>query len=151
MRNRSVLVTLGLLAAMSSVARAQIIRQVTSDNTAYGTTAAEFLLLSPTARGVALGNSFSALTTDISSLHFNPAGLSQMARPEMQASVTNYIADTKYSWVGIGFPFGGGSRAFGISVGTFGFNDQPVYTVEDPTVYSGEVYGVSETVVGLTY
>ena len=151
MRNRSVLVTLVLLAAASGVARAQIVRQVPSNNTAYGTTAAEFLLLSPTARGVALGNSFAALTTDISSLHFNPAGLSQMTRPELQASVTNYLADTKYSWLGIAFPFSGGSRAFGISVGTFGFSGQPVYTVEDPTGSTGEVYGVNETVIGATY
>lgn len=151
MRNRSVILTLGLLAATSGVARAQIVRQIESDNTAYGTTAAEFLLFAPTARGAALGNSFAALATDVSSLHYNPAGLSQMARPEFQASQTSYLADTKHSWVGLGIPFGGGARAVGISIGSFGFSDQPVYTVEDPTGSAGEVYSVSETVIGLTY
>jgi hypothetical protein len=150
MRNRSVLITIGLLVAASGVASAQV-RQIESDNTAYGTTAAEFLLLAPTARGAALGNSFAALTTDISSLHYNPAGLSQMARPELTASQTSYLADTKYSWLGLAFPFGGGARAFGVQIGSFGFADQPVYTVEDPTGTSGEVYGVAETVIGLTY
>jgi len=151
MHNRSLILTVALLSAASGVARAQVVRQVPSDNTAYGTTAAEFLLLAPTARGMALGNSFSALVTDISSLHFNPAGLSQMARPELSASSTSYIADTKYSWVGVALPFGGGSRAIGFSIGSFGFSDQPVYTVEDPTGSTGEVYSVSETYIGMTY
>jgi len=151
MHNRSLILTVALLSAASGVARAQVVRQIPSDNTAYGTTAAEFLLLAPTARGMALGNSFSALVTDISSLHFNPAGLSQMSRPELSASSTNYIADTKYNWVGMALPFGGGSKAVGFSVGSFGFSDQPVYTVEDPTGSTGEVYSVSETYIGVTY
>ena len=117
MHNRSLILTVALLSAASGVARAQVVRQVESDNTAYGTTAAEFLLLAPTARGMALGNSFSALVTDISSLHFNPAGLSQMTRPEVQASQTSYLADTRYTWLGLAFPFGGGSRAFGFGMG----------------------------------
>ncbi len=151
MRNRSVILTFALLAASSSVARAQIVRQIETDNTAYGTTAAEFLLMAPTARGAALGNSFAAIATDVSALYYNPAGLSQMTRPELQASQTSYLADTRYTWLGLAFPFGGGSRAFGFSIGSFGFSNQPVYTVEDPTGSSGEVYGVSETVIGMTY
>lgn len=151
MHNRSLILTVALLSAASGVASAQVVRQIESDNTAYGTTAAEFLLLAPTARGMALGNSFSALVTDISSLHFNPAGLAQMPRPELSASSTNYIADTKYNWVGVALPFGGGSRAIGFSIGSFGFSDQPVYTVEDPTGSSGEVYSVAETYFAMTY
>ena len=151
MHNRSLILTVALLSAASGVARAQVVRQIPTDNTAYGTTAAEFLLLAPTARGMALGNSFSALVTDISALHFNPAGLSQMARPELGASSTNYIAGTKYNWVGVAMPFGGGSRAVGFSVGSFGFSDQPVYTVNDPTGSSGEHYSVSETFFAVTY
>lgn len=151
MRNRSLILSLALVAAASTMARAQVVRQVVSDNTGYGTTAAEFLLLAPSARGMALGNSFSALVTDISSLHFNPAGLAQMARPELNVSSTSYLADTKYNWVGVALPFGGGSRAIGFSIGSFGFSDQPVYTNEDPTGTSGELYSVSETYIGVTY
>ena len=44
------------------------------DNTSYGTTSAEFLLLGAGARGTALGGSFAAIATDISSLYYNPAG-----------------------------------------------------------------------------
>ena len=44
------------------------------DNTAYGTTSAEFLLLGAGARGAALGGSFAAIASDISALYYNPAG-----------------------------------------------------------------------------
>jgi hypothetical protein len=125
--------------------------QIKSDNTAYGTTAAEFLLLPATARGAALGGSYSALVTDVSSVFFNPAGLSQMDHAGLMASTMNYVAGTRYAFGAIAFPFSGGARALGVSVTNFGFSNQPVYTVEDPTGTSGEVYSVSETAVGLTY
>lgn len=149
MRNRSLILTFALLASASGTAAAQ--RQIESDNTAYGTTAAEFLLFAPTARGSALGNSFAALATDVSALHFNPAGLSLMTDAQLQVSSTSYLADTRYNWVGIGLPFAGGSKAIGISLGTFGYSDARVYTVEDPTGAEGLVYSVNQTVIGLTY
>jgi len=150
MRNRSVMFALAVLAAAGGVARAQEVQPPSVNNTAYGTTAAEFLTFAPNARGSALGNAFAALSTDISALFYNPAGLSQMASPEFQVSTTSYVASTRYSWVGIAFPFGGGARAVGISVGNFGFSDQPVYTVEDENGTSGLTYSVSETYIGLT-
>src|SRR4026207_133395 len=53
-------------------------------------------------------------------------------RPGAMVGTYDYVADTRYSWGGIAFPFGGGSRSVGIQVGTFGFKDQPVYTAEQP-------------------
>lgn len=122
-----------------------------SDNTAYGTTAAEFLLFPASARGAALGNAYSALATDLSAMHFNPSGLALLQRPGIEASSMSYVAETSYNWVGFGFPMSGGSRAFGFSLATFGFSDQPVYTVEDPTGASGEVYSVRQTAISGTY
>lgn len=124
---------------------------IRQDNTAYGTTAAEFLLLAPTARGAALGASYAALATDLSAMYYNPAGLAQLAQPGIMGSSMSYVADTRLSWVGFAVPFGGGSKAFGISLTNFGFGDQPVYTVDDPTGTSGEVYSVSQTALGLTF
>jgi len=161
MRIRSVLYGVALLAAVCTPLSFAVAQQPTcgqtggcpqikSDNTAYGTTAAEFLLLPPTARGAALGGSFAALATDLSSVYYNPAGLSQMDRPGVMASTMNYVADTKYAFAAIGVPFGGGAHAIGISVSNFGFSNQPVYTVEDPEGTSGQVYSVSETAIALT-
>jgi hypothetical protein len=50
----------------------------------------------------------------------------------------------------VGFPFSGGQRAVGFQAGTYGFSDQPVYTVEDPQG-DGRTYSVSQTYLGGTY
>jgi hypothetical protein len=139
-----------LLGAVVSPAAAQTSSDINQNNTAYGTTAAEFLLFGAGARGTALGGAFSALVTDPSALYYNPAGISLMPRAGAMVGTYDYVADTRYSWGGIAFPFSGGSKAIGLSVGTFGFKDQPVYTAEEPDG-TGSVYSVSETSVGLTF
>jgi len=123
---------------------------VPTDNTAYGTTAAEFLLLGAGARGLALGGGYAALSTDISALYYNPAGIAQLTRPGAMVSTYSYVADTRYTWGGVAFPLAGGARSFGFQLGNFGFSDQPVYTVENPDG-DGTKYSVAETFAGLTY
>jgi len=120
------------------------------DNTGYGGTSGEFLLLGAGARGAALGGAYAALTTDVTALYYNPAGLAQMGRPGVIVSTYSYVDGTRYNWVGIGLPLGGGARAVGFSVGSFGFSDQPVYTLADPAG-TGETYSVSETFLAGTY
>ena len=143
-----ILWAIALTAAFTAPAAAQVVDR--SDNTAYGTTSAEFLLLGAGARGMALGGSFAALATDVTALYYNPAGLAQLARPGLMVSSLSYVADTRYTWAGVAFPMGGGSSALGVSVGSFGFSEQPVYTVENPDG-DGTVYGVNETFVSGTY
>lgn len=121
-----------------------------ADNTSYGTTSAEFLLLGANARGAALGGSYAAIANDPSALYYNPAGIALMTRPGVQLSTYTYVANTRYNWGGFAIPFSGGSRAFGIQLGTFGFSDQPVYTVAQPDG-TGAVYSVNETFGGLTF
>jgi len=157
MVNRSLKVGAAVLAALvafSTAGRAQgndpTLRQVETNNTAFGTTSAEFLLIPATARGAALGGSFAALSNDMGSMHYNPAGLALIERPGVLATTMNYLAGTTYNFGAIAFPFGGGSRAVGFAFTSFGFSDQPVYTVEDPQGTSGEVYSVRETAISGT-
>ena len=140
---------LALLAALLSGFPAAAAAQ-NEDNTAYGTTAAEFLLFGAGARGTALGGAFSAIATDVSSLYYNPAGAALMPRAGAMVGTYDYVAETRYSWGGIAFPFSGGSRAIGLQVGTFGFSDQPIYTVEQPEG-TGALYSVSQTFAGITF
>ncbi|PYO85663.1 MAG: hypothetical protein DMD65_00360 [Gemmatimonadetes bacterium] len=143
------LCAIGLAAVLAGPAAAQV-TAIRNDNTAYGGTSGEFLLLGAGARGAALGGAYAALATDVTSLYYNPAGLAQLARPGAMVSTYSYVADTRYSWVGIGFPLAGGARAVGLSLGTFGFSDQPVYTVDQPDG-TGQTYSVAETFVQATY
>jgi hypothetical protein len=141
--------TAGLLVMSPGIIQAQA--DVTNpDNTPFGTTAAEFLLMGAGARGTALGDAFSTIATDVSSLYYNPGGAALLARPGASFSTYDYVASTRYSWGGIAFPFSGGARTFGIQLGTFGFSNQQVYTVDQPDG-TGSVYSVSQTFAGLTF
>jgi len=132
--------------ALVSPAAAQ---QGTQDNTAYGGASGEFLLLGAGARGTALGGAYAALATDVTAMYYNPAGLAQLARPSVMLSTSKYIADTKYTWAGIAFPMAGGVRSVGISLGSFGFGDQPIYTLADPDG-NGRTYSVRQTFISGT-
>jgi hypothetical protein len=151
MRRNSALglaLTAGLLVMAPGALVAQ--DQINPDNTPFGTTAAEFLLFGAGARGTALGDAFATIATDVSSLYYNPGGAALLPRAGASFSTYDYVADTRYSWGGIAFPFSGGSRTFGLQLGTFGFDDQQVYTVDQPDG-TGAVYSVSQTFAGLTF
>jgi hypothetical protein len=144
----------GVIGAALGVASAVPVAAQTTpatNNTGYGTTSAEFLLLGAGARGAALGGSFAAITTDVEALYWNAGGLAQLERPSIAFGTYSYVANTRYSWAGLAFPMGGGSRAIGIHGGTFGFSNQPIYTLEDPEGTSGQTYSVRESYLGLTY
>jgi hypothetical protein len=143
----------GLLNALPAVAAAQNntgqpVGQ--EDNTAYGTTSAEFLLLGAGARGTALGSSFASIVTDVSALYYNPAGVAMLDRPGLMIGTYDYVASTRYSWGGVAFPFSGGARTIGFQLGTFGFKDQPIYTEDQPNG-TGGTYSVNQTFVGATF
>ncbi len=125
-------------------------QQSNADNVGYGTTSAEFLLLGANARGTALGGSYVSVATDVGGVNANPSAIALMTRPGAQFSQFNYVADTKLNWGAIAFPFGGGSKAFGVQIGTFGFQNQKVYTPANPEG-TGETYDVSETFAAATF
>ncbi len=144
--------TIGLVTALGTLVAVPALAQTgtTADNTAYGTTSAEFLSLGAGARAAALGGSFAALASDVTALYWNPAGVALMDRPGMSVSTYTYVANTRYNWAGIAFPMAGGERAVGIQAGTFGFSGQPIYTLANPNG-DGATYSVSEFFGGLTY
>lgn len=140
---------LALLAASPSILRAQATNEGSSDNTGYGTTSAEFLLIGANARGMALGGGYMALANDLGALYANPGALALLKRAGIQGSQLEYVADTKLNWGGVATPYGGGSGAVGFSIGSFGFSDQPVYTPQAPNG-NGEFYSVSQTYAAAT-
>ena len=139
--------TVAVLLVIPTIASAQ--SATGNDNTGYGTTAAEFLLLGANARGMALGGSYAAVATDIGGLNANPGAVALLKRPVIQGSQYSYVAGTKFNWGAVALPFGGGSSVIGFQLGSFGFSDQPVYTATQPEG-TGSFYSVTETFIAMT-
>ena len=102
------------------------------DNTAYGTTSAEFLLLGAGARGTALGGSFAAIATDVSALYYNPAGVALLERPGSWSARTTTSPTPDTRGAASHSRCRAAAATIGFQLGTFGFKDQPVYTEEQP-------------------
>ena len=150
---RKIPATLALLAVTAGgvVAQDNSTIKVGKDNSGVGTTSAEFLLMGAGARGMALGPAFGALTRDVEALYYNPAALPLMEGAEARFTMMPYFADTNYMWAGIALPLRGGEYGFGVSIANFGFSDQPIYTEVDQENTDQLTYGVSETVIGLSF
>lgn len=146
LRRWSLGVALTLVGGSSALAQVEI----PVDNTGFGTTSGEFLLLGAGARSAALGGSYAAIATDASALYWNPAGVALNRRPTVEVAYLDYIEDTRYVWVGGVLPIGGGEWAVGVNLGSFGFDDQPIFTAADQENEAGRTYDVSETFAGLT-
>lgn len=103
-----------------------------SNSSFVGVRAAEFLTIPVGARGIGLGNAFTAVVDDISSMWWNPAGLGFLQNKEVMFTVVDYTMDLTYSYGAAAFPLFDGNIVVG---GFFGYLDVPemeVTTVRNP-------------------
>ena len=97
--------------------------QGTPDDASFvGVRAAEFLEIPVGARGIAMGSAYSAVTDDISSIWWNPAGLGFLERREVMVTVVDYTLDLTYSYAAGAIPLADGTVVVG---GFFGYLDIP--------------------------
>lgn len=97
-----------------------------------GNAGGEFLAIPVGARGVAMGQAFTAVVDDISGLWWNPAGLGFMRSPAALFTNINLPLDVQYNYVGIGAPVFGGN---GVVAGAFGLlttDELQVTTIDEP-------------------
>ena len=70
----------------------------TESITKTGTTAAQFLKIGVDARASAMGNAFTAMRGDISSIYWNPAGLAYVERMETMFVNSNWLAGINFNY-----------------------------------------------------
>ena len=102
------------------------------DASFVGVRAAEFLEIPVGARGIAMGSAYSAVTDDITSIWWNPAGLGFLEQKEVMLTVVDYTMDLTYSFLAAAVPIADGNVVLG---GFFGYLDIPemeVTTVGSP-------------------
>ena len=67
-----------------------------------GTTSGNFLEIGYGSAGIAMGDAYVSVVTDISSIYWNPAGLGYLTKSEFQVMHQPWMADINTSYVGLG-------------------------------------------------
>ncbi|MBN1894276.1 PorV/PorQ family protein [bacterium] len=108
-----------------------------------GTTAANFLEVGVGAAGNAMGDASVAVTSDLMSVYWNPAGLAFMDRSEAHFIQQPYIADINMQFAGVGLVLPN-IATLAMAVTHMGYGDNmPVTTLEYPEG-TGEKFGVDD-------
>ncbi len=114
-----------------------------------GTTAAQFLKIGVGARAMGLGGSFTALANDVSSLYWNPAGITNLNSFTFAVSHSEWFADISHDFAGVVLPLST-SDVIALNVIALNTGEQEVTTVIQPEG-TGVFYDVSDLSVGLSY
>ena len=139
--------TLLLISLMPAIAAAQLFPNLGGQRT--GTTSLQFLKIGTSARATGMGESFVAVSDDITSLHYNPSGLVAFENNGITASYTQWFVDTKLANFGAVYHFGG-SNAVGLNITSLQTEDMKVTTEYQPGG-TGEFFRFSDLNIGLSY
>lgn len=85
-----------------------------------GTTGANFLKIGVGARAAAMGEAFTAVADDSTSLYWNPAGLTRVQGRELSAMYNVWFEGIGQGYVSVGFPLLGGTMALGTNYVSMG-------------------------------
>lgn len=134
---------------MSTLAEAQILP--TFGNSRTGGSGMQFLKVAPDARSLAMGGANVAVSNDLSSIYWNPAGITTMDTAQYYGmfSGTKYIGDVNSSYAAVGYK--AGKLSF-IALHVFAMNYGSMNeTTELEPKGTGRTFSVSNYSIGLTY
>lgn len=93
-----------------------------------GTTAANFLKIGVGARAAAMGDAFTVIVDDSTSLYWNPAGLAKIEKGQLSATYNMWFAGINQGYLGMGFPLSRGGVVAGgvnyVNMGDFDGRDE---------------------------
>ncbi len=120
-----------------------------SDVSKKGTTAAPFLSIGQSARAIGMGSAFVGVANDVSSIYWNPAGLTKTKGVNVMFDHTMWIADIKYNFLAASYNMG--------DFGTVGFSytgsdigEMPITTISQPEG-TGEMFSATQAAFSLAY
>lgn len=117
--------------------------------TNVGTAGAQFLKIGPGARVDSLGGAFSAIANDVTTIYWNPAGLSQLEKLSFSDTHTIWLADTRYNYLACAIPIEH-VGTLGASVTFLNVPDTEITTLDQPDG-TGLWYSAWDTAVSLAY
>lgn len=117
--------------------------------TNVGTAGAQFLKIGPGARVDSLGGAFSAIANDVTTIYWNPAGLSQLDKTSFSDTHTVWLADVRYNYLAFATPIEK-VGTLGASVTFLNVPDTEITTLAQPDG-TGLWYSAWDTAVSLAY
>jgi len=124
--------------------------QIGSSLTKTGTTSAQFLKIGIGARAIGMGGAFGSVADDISSIYWNPAGLSRISgKGEAVFNYVDWIMDIKYSFAALALNLGN-LGTIGMQISALTMDDMEVRTVAMPEG-TGERFNAGGLMMGLSY
>ncbi|MCD4819829.1 MAG: PorV/PorQ family protein [Candidatus Cloacimonetes bacterium] len=114
-----------------------------------GTAGLQFLKLGVDARAIGMGEAYTAVSDDISSVYWNPAGLALKSQNQLLFSHTQYVAGIMHEYFAASKLLSFGALAFSASVLHMDWMD--VYEEESFDQPTGEQFTCSDIAMGLTY
>ena len=123
-----------------------------------GTTTASFLKIGVGARAAAMGEAFTAVASDGTSLYWNPAGLRQLKTKEFSATYNSWFEEIKQGYLSLTFPASIGTIGFGanyVDMGTLEGRDvegNPTgdFTASDTHIFIGYARKLKKSSWGMT-
>lgn len=117
--------------------------------TNVGTAGAQFLKIGPGARVDSLGGAFGALADDVTSIYWNPAGISQLEKTSFSDTHTIWLADIRYNYLAFAVPIEK-VGTLGASVTFLNVPDTEITTLAKPDG-TGLWYSAYDTAVSVAY
>ncbi len=118
--------------------------------TKSGTTAAQFLKIQVGARALGMGGAYVAVANDVSSIYWNPAGLSRIGPNGGAAFVhTNWLAEMNFDFAAAVIR-AGGLGTLGLSFTSLSMPDMKVRSEFEPEG-TGEYFSAMDMAMGISY
>lgn len=114
-----------------------------------GLTAANFLEIGVGARPMGVGGAFVARADDITSLYWNPAGLSGVGNVQLLFNHVDWVADINFEYFGL-VKTVPGMGAIGLAISAVTMEDMIVRTVANPDG-TGEMFSASDLALQLSF
>lgn len=114
-----------------------------------GTTAATFLEIGVGSRALSMGGAFTALSDDPTAIYWNIGGLGKIKRSGVVFNHTEWIADTRFDFLGAAFKLGRWGT-LGLSLTSLGMDEMEVTTVEEPEG-TGQTFSAGDIAFSLGY
>jgi len=120
-----------------------------SQTTKTGTTATQSLKFNVGPRAIGMGGAFTAISDDITAMHWNPSGTANINSNEAFFNHTSLYADVRYDYAAFASNLQG-VGTLGLFVSVLSMDEMEVRTIENPEG-TGEFFDYNTLVLGLNY